>query len=241
MPTTIGVNAISDVWFRTFLDTVDPAQTAIELAFLERQLPLRDFARVLDLCCGRGRHALPLSDRGYAVTGVDREAALIAQARAAGTTATFLQMDVREIRDLRQTWDAALIMWASFGYFTAKENRAQLETIRKCLRPGGRLILDVYNYEFFVDRQGERQITRNGVLVTQRFHIRDDRLEVELRYAGHDVIDRFSWQIFRPEELCTFVSEAGFEPIALCAEFDEQKPPHSEVPRMQLVMALGHG
>ena len=31
-------------------------------------------ARILDLCCGPGRHSLELARRGFAVTGVDKTA-----------------------------------------------------------------------------------------------------------------------------------------------------------------------
>ncbi len=37
-------------------------------------------ARVLDLCCGKGRHALELARRGFNVTGVDRTAQFLDQA-----------------------------------------------------------------------------------------------------------------------------------------------------------------
>ena len=38
-------------------------------------------ARVLDLGCGKGRHALELARRGFSVTGVDRTAQFVDQAR----------------------------------------------------------------------------------------------------------------------------------------------------------------
>ena len=41
-----------------------------------------DGGQVLDLCCGPGRHAVPLAKRGFAVTAVDRTRFLLEQARA---------------------------------------------------------------------------------------------------------------------------------------------------------------
>ena len=46
-----------------------------EAAFLWRVLKLRRAARVLDVCCGTGRHAVRLARRGAFVTGVDVTAA----------------------------------------------------------------------------------------------------------------------------------------------------------------------
>lgn len=73
-------NEYSADWFRIFLSRIPAEQTAREVEFLRRQLPLPSHGRVLDLCCGAGRHALPLARAGYCVLGVDRDEAAIARA-----------------------------------------------------------------------------------------------------------------------------------------------------------------
>ena len=84
-------NDYSQTWFATFLDTVPPESTALEIAFLVRWLPDPPYHRVLDLCCGSGRHAGPLAARGYAVMGVDINAEALARARGApGNTARYV-------------------------------------------------------------------------------------------------------------------------------------------------------
>ncbi len=55
-----GAVVYSRTWHEVFGSRDDPAQTARETAFLERLLPLPDFGRVLDVCCGFGRHAARL-------------------------------------------------------------------------------------------------------------------------------------------------------------------------------------
>ena len=75
-------NVYTRQWFSTFLGRIDAAIVEREVAFLRRQLPAG--ARVLDLCCGPGRHAGPLSNAGYRIIGLDRDAnALIDAARSA--------------------------------------------------------------------------------------------------------------------------------------------------------------
>ena len=51
---------------------------------------------VLDLCCGPGRHAIGLAKRGFAVTGVDLSAFLLAKAQARAQAA---QVAVEWLRD----------------------------------------------------------------------------------------------------------------------------------------------
>ncbi len=57
-------NAYSSLWFRLFMPLQTEESTRNDVAFLTRQLPLPRYRRVLDLCCGYGRHALGLAERG---------------------------------------------------------------------------------------------------------------------------------------------------------------------------------
>ncbi len=46
-----------------------PAYVKKEVAFIKRVLGLSKGAKILDLCCGHGRHLLPLAKVGYRMTG----------------------------------------------------------------------------------------------------------------------------------------------------------------------------
>jgi 2-polyprenyl-3-methyl-5-hydroxy-6-metoxy-1,4-benzoquinol methylase len=64
----------------TFWDTVAPvlfverrwSDAPVEVEQVVSLLGIEPGARVLDLCCGVGRHSLELARRGFHVTGVDR-------------------------------------------------------------------------------------------------------------------------------------------------------------------------
>ena len=58
--------------WRSIFGEVDPARTAVDVAFLRGVLPLPRFRRILDVPCGEGRLGRALGARGYDVTGVDR-------------------------------------------------------------------------------------------------------------------------------------------------------------------------
>ncbi|HZC07311.1 MAG TPA: class I SAM-dependent methyltransferase [Ktedonobacterales bacterium] len=77
-------NSVTSVWFDTYLKTYAEAFTSGELAFVSRQAPLPAYRSMLDLCSGDGRLAIPLAALGYAVTGLERDAAMVADARADG-------------------------------------------------------------------------------------------------------------------------------------------------------------
>src|SRR6202043_20187 len=74
-------NIYSRQWFEFFHVGIDEARTTQETEFVCRCAPLPNFQRILDVCCGMGRYARALSNRGYSVTGIDRDADAIVNAR----------------------------------------------------------------------------------------------------------------------------------------------------------------
>src|SRR5262245_25632504 len=161
-------NTYSTTWFDLFLQPIDPAQTEREADFVARWLPQPAYATVLDICCGQGRHARALARRGYRMTGVDLSAAALAAAgKESGDQVIYLQRDMRDLGGLLGAFDAAVCLWQSFGYFDAATNEQVLKQIGRKLRPGGRLVLDIYHREFFERNQGARRFERGGATVTE--------------------------------------------------------------------------
>ncbi|MBI3914430.1 MAG: class I SAM-dependent methyltransferase [Chloroflexi bacterium] len=230
-----AMNTYSPTWFATFLDAIPAAQTEKEIAFLARQLPISNFQSLLDLCCGTGRHALPLAARGYHVTGVDANAEAIAAARAkANGSAQFIQHDLRALNDLPGTFDAALCLWQSFGHFDEATNAAILQQIACKLNPRGRFILDIYHRDFFATHQGTRDNGRGGARVVETKTMRDNRLLVKLEYAG-GAHDAFEWQLYTPDEICNLAASVGLKTMLVCSEYAESVPASADKPRMQIV------
>lgn len=233
------VNAYSPAWFDIFLKTIPPDQTAAEVAFLRRHLPLPDYARLLDVCCGPGRHALPLAAHGYAVTGLDRDLRMLAQA-ASAAPAAWVAGDMRALPLADGCFDAVMCLWQSFGYFDAATNEGTLRQMAAKLRPGGRLLLDVYHRGFFAQpaQQGPRTWQRNGQAVTVTQGLTGDRWQVQLAY-GNGGGDQFAWQLYEPDELCQLAARLGLTPLLVCANFEEEVPASATLPRMQLLFIRG--
>jgi SAM-dependent methyltransferase len=232
----VAVNAYSPRWFDLFLRPISAEQTEREAAFLTRQLPLPPCRDVLDLCCGVGRHARALVAAGYRVTGLDRDPAVLAEARRlAGGTARYVEGDMRHLNAYAGAFDAVVCLWQSFGYFDDATNAAVLQGMAACLRPGGRLILDLYHRGFFAARSGERRFERDGVAIVSRSRLVGERLTVELAYAASELGDRFEWRLYTPDEIVELADAAGLRATLACADFREGRAPSEESPRMQLV------
>ncbi|MBI4675413.1 MAG: class I SAM-dependent methyltransferase [Chloroflexi bacterium] len=231
-------NTYSTQWFDTFLAPVPSAQTEREIQFLVAHLPQATHPTILDICCGRGRHARELSQRGYCVTGLDVNEYVLEYARRVDSRSRYVHGDMRALdaslrRAQHETFDAVLILWQSFGHFDDATNEHIVKQIAALLKLRGKLILDIYNREFFENHQGERVIRTEPRRVLERKWLRGNRIFVELDYG--DARDEFEWQIFYPDEISALAARFGLNEILRCANFEENSAPSPEIPRMQFV------
>lgn len=227
-------NKYSKRWFKSFHIPISNARTDRELNFICSYVPLPQFLRIADLCCGMGRHARALSDRGYSVTGVDRDVGMMAKARALGGGPHYLEVDLRKYQPERKAYDAVIVMGQSFGHFDATTNRQALQQLTNGLRPGGRLILDLWNPDFFVSHEGDRDFEVPDGIVHETKRIENGRLFVQLSYPGGDQ-EHFEWQLFTRAEMEILALPLGLTVIACCTDFDPSTPPCASKPRLQFV------
>jgi SAM-dependent methyltransferase len=226
-----SINQYSDEWFDLFLKEVPKDQTGKEAAFLARQFPPK--SNLLDLCCGEGRHAAALAGLGYDVTGIDLNENALKRAEKRASRANFVLGDVRNHHLQSGSVHGIYCLWQSFGFYTTLENRRLLADWQRALKPGGRLVLDVYNREFFIGKDGVR--STGGITESKR--LKGNRLQVHLGYPN-GVQDVFEWELFTLEELKRAGEEARFSLMLSCTNFDEGKPVSNNEPRMQLVFAV---
>ncbi|HET9110788.1 MAG TPA: class I SAM-dependent methyltransferase [Ktedonobacterales bacterium] len=230
------VNRFTPAWFTTYLKTYGEAFTANELAFIMRQAPLPTYRAALDLCCGDGRLAIPLAERGYQVTGVERDSAMVADARArAGDSARFIQTDMRDLREAPGSFDVVVNMWHSFGFFDANTNASIVRQIYEKLNPRGRFIIDIYNRAWFVEHQGTETAERDGRHITSTRTMHGDRLTVHIDYGADLTPDTFNWQLYTPQEFIALAEDIGFQRLVACAWTDESRAITAADARMQLV------
>ena len=228
-------NTYSSEWFEFFHVGIPDARTAQEATFVRRCCPLPAFTRVLDVCCGMGRHARALAAHGYAVTGIERDTRAVTEARQRGGGPTYLECDARDYQSAAGSFDALMILSQSFGYFGPETNGDLLARLGAGLRPGGRAVLDLWNPDFFLTRQGARrfELPAGSVLETKRMEA--GRLFTRLDYpsGGHD---DFDFQTFTTTEMAGFARPLGLSLSVACTDFDPAVPPSPDKPKIQFVL-----
>ncbi len=182
-----------------------------------------------------GRHARALSDRGYSVTGIDRDTDAIATARERGGGPIYIVDDIRNYQPEVHAFDAAIVMGQSFGHFDAETNPDILRKLAGGVRKRGRIILDLWNREFFAAHQGDRELETAGGVVRENKRVDDDRLFVQLDYPD-GAREQFEWQLFTPRQMEQLASSAGLSLLVSGTDFDRKMVPSPANPRIQFVL-----
>lgn len=150
----------TDLYYRIYANR-NHEEAAILAQRVTEWAPPAEYPHLLDLACGRGRHALHAAHFGYHVTGLDLSERAIATAKQlateqALTNAHFVQGDMRDF-ELPKAFDIIINMFTSFGYFSEAQNKAVIARMSQHLRKNGRLILDYLNPSYVVQNLVEEE------------------------------------------------------------------------------------
>lgn len=228
------MNGYSETWFQLFLANYPADRALAQVEFIERHLPLPGHSIVLDVCCGPGRLATLLAEKGYRISGIDLDKGAIAAARQNAPTAVFRTLDMRNLDDMPGLYDGIICMWQSFGYFDEETNSKVFGQMASKLIAGGRLVLDVYNRAYFRSNLPTGRTKIAGMVVESNAEYRDKRLTVHLTYDGV-AGDVFDWHLYTPDELIDLGLLYGLRASIACSNFDEASKVSHESPNMQLV------
>ena len=186
--------------------------------------------KVLDLCCGPGRHAVEFAKSRLEVTGVDRSRFLLDRARErardAGVSVEWVQEDMRRFRR-PAAFDLACNIFTSFGYFADEADDLRvLRNVQESLRDGGVFVIDVISKERLARNWKDSLVTEyaDGTLLFQRPQLREDwnRLENEwvLVKDGRSRSFRFQHTIYSGRELKDRLLACGFQHVQLYGDLE---------------------
>lgn len=187
--------------------------------------------RVLDLCCGFGRHSLLLREAGVEAFGLDLSNELL---RAAPELpgwerhlrGRLVRADMTRIPFAAGAFDGLVNLFSSFGYLGDEADARVLSEIARVLRPGGLAVLDLMNPAHvranLVARSSRagpgfellerRALTHGGQRVAK---------DVELRLAGGEVRRwREDVRLYEPEQLRARLEVAALEVERVFGDFD---------------------
>lgn len=193
----------------------DHSEAAVFIDHLLKYFNPAPDAKILDLACGKGRHSIYMSKKGYRVTGIDISEQNIAYAKHfESANLDFTIGDMRE--PLRPGYfDLVLNLFTSFGYFDqAEENLRVLKAVNTNLKEKGKVLIDYLNAELLKNTLVEKEtLTENGVV----FKIRR-KIEKEIIVKRIEVID--GAQTFQFEERVKALGRTDFAALFAKSGFE---------------------
>ncbi len=175
---------------------------------------LKAGAGLLDLACGRGRHAHFFSEAGLDVTGVDISETSIAEARALVPHARFAVHDMRQPFG-QGTFDAVCCLFTSLGYFDdLADDQAVFSAVWAALKPGGRFVLDFMNTGLVLrDLVEEEHISMEGIDFSLTRALRDGVVVkcITVQDGAEEHLFQERVQALMPHQLEAMARSAGFE------------------------------
>jgi len=197
-------------------------RTKQDVEFIKKVLKLPKNSRILDLCCGHGRHSILLAKQ-YSITGLDinKEALGIFKKNIKNKKfkINLIESDMREI-PFKEKFDAVLNMYTSFGYFEKdKDNLKVLKSINKSLKLNGKLILDLRNkrpYHKKVLPKYWMKLKNNYILMENDYNDKKNQEEVKLIIIdnkGRILKTNFFVKSYTVSEIKKLLNKAGFSII----------------------------
>lgn len=210
-----------------------------EIANLLRRLPIKKTGRVLDLCCGSGRHSRALARRGYEVVGVDLSPVLLKLAEEQNTYPHlhFVRGDMRDI-PFHEEFDVVVNLFTSFGYFSSDaENARVVGNMAKALKTGGEVIIDFLN-PAYVQQNLVPYSTKEvaGMRIEENRWIEDGfvkkRITLQELNGGEPREYLEQVRLYSVEQMSAMLEESGFGQIQIFGDYQFQPYQENDSPRM---------
>lgn len=175
-----------------------------------------EYGSILDLACGKGRHAYYLAQKGFDVVGLDLSKESIQYAN------TMYQLDNLEfyVHDMRlpfriNYFNYIVNLFTSLGYFDdLKENEKVFESMHLGLKDGGYIFIDFMNSEKVIHNLVQRE---NKLIDGYQFYLRREVLNgkiiknIQVEKEEKIWMYREEVQALTQFHFHTFLNKTGFE------------------------------
>lgn len=190
--------------------------------------------RILDLCCGIGRHSILLAERGFQIVGVDLSPVLIdyakevANLRGLEDKVEFLEGDMRSIEKVLNgyagSFNAVINMNTSFGYYGKEEDEEVLRQLLKLSAPEGVFIIDIGNRDGIIRHFLSRDVQEvaEGMIKVITRTLDPERSRIENIYEYYEKTGetlrrsagvKINYRLYSLHELIQLVEQEGWKYI----------------------------
>jgi len=215
------VDLYDEFRMRTGFGRISEQETRKDVDFICNVLDLHEGAKVLDLFCGTGRHSLELGRRGFLATGIELNPDYLElgkqSSKGIANAPKFIQGDVRYV-DFGEGYDAVIVMFQSFGYFSDRDDKSVLSKVFDTLKPKGRFLIEILNRDWilknFVEIQ-ENIIDGIRVIEKREFDVLTSRNNFVIqRHEKDGIVTKVgSWRMYSAHEMKNLLEGIGFRMV----------------------------
>ncbi len=234
---------VEDPWYKTYFGedylrhiepVLTPERTKSEVDGIVSLLALPQGGSILDLCCGHGRHSIPLAQRGYQVTGQDLSEVFLRvaekEAEAKGVHVNWVHSDMRHI-PFENAFDAVINIFTAFGYLEDQgEDQKVLEQIYKALKQGGYFLIETLHREGLMRLFTPHMIRHypDGLIVLEErnFDLLSSRVDVKLTMIYPDGKRKeygHKTRVYTLTEFAQMLNRAGLQVKGYFGGLDKQE------------------
>jgi SAM-dependent methyltransferase len=176
---------------------------------------------ILDAGCGTGDYCGRFAAEGFEAVGVDLDPAMVKAARLRYPAAVFHCLDMLEIASLGSAFDLIFCIGNTAAHLPQTAFARFVQAVQGSLRPGGRWIFQVVNWDYILSRGGDRFPLRT--IETQEATFEREYRDVSgrrlrfctrLRVSGRTVFEGEVWLYpLTAAEVLRLHQTAGFTPL----------------------------
>lgn len=235
-------------WFVSWFDTPfyhtlykhrDDSEAQEFMQNLVSFLNLNAEDRLLDLGCGRGRHAVYLNSLGFNIVGADLSKNSIKYAKQfENERLQFVEHDMRN--ELKLKYNAIFNLFTSFGFFEDdKEDIAILRNIKNGLLPKGIAIIDFMNADKVIKHLVPKEtqtIDRITFHITR--YVKDGFIVKEINFTNEGESFTFfeKVKILNLEKINSYLNSVGFKIKHIFGNYQLEKFNETTSDRLILVL-----
>ncbi len=203
------------------------------VAWITEQIPPADYPLLLDIGCGPGIYAELFTKKGYQVTGVDFSKRSIDYAQQSAFSKklniSYVYQNYLEM-DLSKSFDFCTMIYCDYGALSTKDRQVIMKKIYHHLKPGGKLLLDVFSMTKFYDFQEQQvwEVCPDGgfwrsdeYMVLSGFYKYLDNVTLDLIsiISKKEITPYYLWNTYFSKE--TLIQEAESIGFKMCGLFGD--------------------
>ena len=246
-PAVIATQKPTQNWFASWFDTPyyhilykerNYREAQIFMDNLTHYLNLPEKAKVLDLACGKGRHAIYLNQLGFDVIGADLSENSIAEARKNSNSSLHFQVhDMRE--KMEDQFDAIFNLFTSFGYFeNDADNLKTLIAIKESLTEHGFAVIDFMNVnQVIANLVPEETKTVEGIDFHIQRYVKDGHIYKEIDFEDQGQAFHFTEKVkaLTLQDFQAMMEEAGIYLLDIFGDYKLKKFHKTESERLIMI------